>query len=216
MKRNQQPGIRALWAEKDWSPIFQARLAISVYFIRNTRLDQLHRNDPWLLPTPIRLHPQSYRTLRETINVAPTIQECICKQTQAPADIIYKIPWEVTDNRRNPFVLRPHAPGSVWRVGLSSYTAIWIPDSLSLSLEGPSACLSVYSSTNVRSHTSTPVLKQRLWIIVSSCSYLNLNCYGWAQIPAPITCCHVTRIQLRQNRNIIIITEELDDSRPFV
>lgn len=32
MKRNQQPDIRALWAEKDWSPIFQARLCYLCVF----------------------------------------------------------------------------------------------------------------------------------------------------------------------------------------
>ena len=92
MKRSQQPDIRLFGLRRIGHQSFRPGFAIFVYFIRNTRLDRLHRNDPWLLPTPIRLHPQSYRTLRETINVVPNIQECICKQTQAPADIIYKSP----------------------------------------------------------------------------------------------------------------------------
>ena len=124
---------------------FRRGFAISVYLIRNTRLDQFHGNDPWLLPTPIRLHPQSYRTLRGTISVDPNIQECICKQTQAPADIMYEPPgkWQVTEEihlHSDLALLALSESGSVLPALPSGSRTLLSP----FSLEGLSACLSVY------------------------------------------------------------------------
>ena len=137
---------------------FRPGFAIFVYFIRNTRLDQLHRNDSWLLPTTIRLHPQSYRTLRETINVVPNIQECICKQTQAPADIIYKSPgkWQIIEEIHlysDLMLLALPESGPVLPVLPSGSRTLLSP----FSLEGPSAaCLFTAINKMWASHTSTP------------------------------------------------------------
>ena len=57
-----------------------------------------------------RIVPWSYMTSRETINVAPNMQQCPYKQTQVPTDIIYESPVSV--NARHPFRLTAQAPGS--------------------------------------------------------------------------------------------------------
>lgn len=64
-------------------------------YSRNTRLCQLHRNDPGLLWTPIGLHLRGYMTSRERINMTLNIQEHKYKQTHIPVDIIYKFPGKL-------------------------------------------------------------------------------------------------------------------------
>lgn len=62
---------------------------------RDTRLRQLHGNDPWPPRTPTGLRPRGYMALREVIIAAPNIQEHINKQTHIPVDIVYKFPGKL-------------------------------------------------------------------------------------------------------------------------